>query len=277
MAKKKINIWKIIIYALLIAWAVTTIFPFLWVIVNSFKPSAEVLSSSFSLPKAFTLMNYKNAFSNLNVLQAYKTSILISGSATIGVMLLSTMMAFAITRYNFKGKKFLNNLIVASLMFPVFSTIIPVFRIMVSWNLVNKEIAVILPQIAGNLSFATIIMIGFLKEIPIELEEAAYMEGASVFKVFTTIIVPLSKSSLSTVGIFSFLWSYNDLFVQMIMIRDRTKYPVCSLLQEISSKYGTDYGLMAASVAIIVVPVLIVYILLQKNIIKGLTAGAVKG
>ena len=120
-------------------------------------------------------------------------------------------------------------------------------------------------------------MIGFLKEIPIELEEAAYMEGASVFKVFTTIIVPLSKSSLSTVGIFSFLWSYNDLFVQMIMIRDRTKYPVCSLLQEISSKYGTDYGLMAASVAIIVVPVLIVYILLQKNIIKGLTAGAVKG
>ncbi len=277
MAKKKINIWKIIIYALLIAWAVTTIFPFLWVIVNSFKPSAEVLSSSFSLPKAFTLMNYKNAFSNLNVLQAYKTSILISGSVTIGVMLLSTMMAFAITRYNFKGKKFLNNLIVASLMFPVFSTIIPVFRIMVSWNLVNKEIAVILPQIAGNLSFATIIMIGFLKEIPIELEEAAYMEGASVFKVFTTIIVPLSKSSLSTVGIFSFLWSYNDLFVQMIMIRDRTKYPVCSLLQEISSKYGTDYGLMAASVAIIVVPVLIVYILLQKNIIKGLTAGAVKG
>lgn len=277
MAKKKINIWKIIIYALLIAWAVTTIFPFLWVIVNSFKPSAEVLSSSFSLPKAFTLMNYKNAFSNLNVLQAYKTSILISGSVTIGVMLLSTMMAFAITRYNFKGKKFLNNLIVASLMFPVFSTIIPVFRIMVSWNLLNKEIAVILPQIAGNLSFATIIMIGFLKEIPIELEEAAYMEGASVFKVFTTIIVPLSKSSLSTVGIFSFLWSYNDLFVQMIMIRDRTKYPVCSLLQEISSKYGTDYGLMAASVAIIVVPVLIVYILLQKNIIKGLTAGAVKG
>lgn len=277
MKKKNISIWKIIIYVLLIAWAVTTIFPFLWVIINSFKPSAEVLSSSFALPKAFTLANYKNAFSNLNVLQAYKTSILISGSVTIGVMLLSTMMAFAITRYNFKGKKFLNNLIVASLMFPVFSTIIPVFRIMVSWNLVNREIAVVLPQIAGNLSFATIIMIGFLREIPIELEEAAYMEGASVFRVFTKIIIPLSKSSLSTVGIFSFLWSYNDLFVQMIMIRDRTKYPVCSLLQEISSKYGTDYGLMAASVAIIVVPVLVVYVLLQKNIIKGLTAGAVKG
>lgn len=277
MKTKKFKISTVIIYVFLIFWALTTIFPFLWVILNSFKPSAEVLASSFALPKAFTLQNYLNAFSNLNVLKAYKTSVIISGSVTIGVMLLSTMLAFAMTRYHFKGKKFLNGMIVASLMFPVFSTIIPVFKMMVSWDLVNKEIAVILPQIAGNLAFATIIMMGFLKSIPIELEEAAYMEGANVFQVFGKIIVPLSKASLSTVGIFSFLWSYNDLFVQMIMIRDRSKYPVCSLLQEISSKYGTDYGLMAASVTIIVIPVLIVYILLQKNIIKGLTAGAVKG
>lgn len=277
MKTKKFKISTVIIYVFLIFWALTTIFPFLWVILNSFKPSAEVLASSFALPKAFTLQNYLNAFSNLNVLKAYKTSVIISGSVTIGVMLLSTMLAFAMTRYHFKGKKFLNGMIVASLMFPVFSTIIPVFKMMVSWDLVNKEIAVILPQIAGNLAFATIIMMGFLKSIPIELEEAAYMEGANVFQVFAKIIVPLSKASLSTVGIFSFLWSYNDLFVQMIMIRDRSKYPVCSLLQEISSKYGTDYGLMAASVTIIVIPVLIVYILLQKNIIKGLTAGAVKG
>lgn len=277
MKTKKFKISTVIIYVFLIFWALTTIFPFLWVILNSFKPSAEVLASSFALPKAFTLQNYLNAFSNLNVLKAYKTSVIISGSVTIGVMLLSTMLAFAMTRYHFKGKKFLNGMIVASLMFPVFSTIIPVFKMMVSWDLVNKEIAVILPQIAGNLAFATIIMMGFLKSIPIELEEAAYMEGANVFQVFAKIIVPLSKASLSTVGIFSFLWSYNDLFVQMIMIRDRSKYPVCSLLQEISSKYGTDYGLMAASVTIIVIPVLIVYIILQKNIIKGLTAGAVKG
>jgi raffinose/stachyose/melibiose transport system permease protein len=95
--------------------------------------------------------------------------------------------------------------------------------------------------------------------------------------VFTRIIVPLCKPSLATVAIFCFLWSYNDLFTQLIMIRRRTKYPICALLNEISSKYGTDYGLMAASIAIIIIPVLIVYIFLQKNIIKGLTAGAIKG
>lgn len=275
--KKKRKLSHVIIYFILIFWAITTVFPFVWVILNSVKPSAEVLTSSFSLPKVFTWQNYQTAFGRLNIWNAYKNSLIISCSVTVGVIVLSALMAFGFTRYEFKGKKTLNSLIIASLMFPVFSTIIPVFRMIVSWGLLNNNIAVILPQIAGNLSFATVVMIGFMKSVPLEMEEAAYMEGANVFQVFLRIIVPLCKPSLSTVAIFSFLWSYNDLFVQNIMIRDNTKFPVSTLLQQISSLYGTDFGLMAASVAIIIIPVLIVYSLLQKNIVKGLTAGAIKG
>ena len=275
--KKKFKVGTAAIYVFLVLWAITTIFPFVWVILNSFKESSEVLSSSFALPKVFTMMNYENAFTKMKVLSAYKNSFIISGSVTIGVMLFSALMSFGLSRYHFKGNKIIQSLVVASLMFPVFSTIIPVFRMMVSWKLLNNNLAVILPQIAGNLSFATIVMKGFMDSIPIEMEEAAYMEGANVFQVFRKIIVPLCKPSLSTVAIFSFMWSYNDLFVQKVMISDKTKFPVSTLLEEISSLYGTDYGLMAASVTIIVVPVVIVYIFLQKNIIKGLTAGAVKG
>lgn len=275
--EKSFSFGKFVIYAVLIVWAITTIFPFIWVIINSFKPSAELLSSSFSLPKEFTLANYENAFNNLNILKAYGMSFLISGSVTIGVIVLASMMAFALTRYNFKGKGVLDALLVASLMFPVFSTIIPVYQMMIKWGLLNTVPSVVFPQIASNLSFATIVMMGFMRAIPLDMEEAAYIEGAGVFTVFSRIIVPISKPSISTVAIFSFLWSYNDLFVQTTMISKRTKYPVCALLNEISSKYGTDYGLMAASVTIILVPVFIVYILLQKNIIKGLTASAIKG
>lgn len=275
--EKKFPLGIVLIYLILILWGIGTVFPFIWVILNSLKESSEVLSSSFSLPLNPTFENYRNAFERLNVLNAYKNSLIISGTVTIGVMLLSSMMSFALTRYDFTGKKLLMSMIVASLMFPVFSTIIPVFKMIVSLKLLNTNLAVILPQIAGNLSFATIVMIGFLKSVPIEMEEAAYMEGANVYQVFGKIIVPICKASLSTVAIFSFLWSYNDLFVQKIMIRDNTKFPVSTLLEEISSKYGTDFGLMAASVTLIVFPVLIIYILLQKNIIKGLTAGAVKG
>ena len=276
-SKKKINISRYIIYTILVVWAITTIFPFVWVIINSFKPSSELLTSSFSLPKEFTLDNYKNAFDNLNILRAYGMSFFISGSVTIGVIILASMMSFALTRYNFKGKWVLDAILIASLMFPVFSTIIPVYQMMIKWELLNTPIAVILPQIASNLSFATIVMMGFMRAIPLEIEESAYIEGANVFTVFTRIIVPISKPAISTVAIFSFLWSYNDLFVQTTMIGRRVNYPVCALLNEISSKYGTDYGLMAASVAIILVHVFIIYLLLQKNIIKGLTAGAVKG
>lgn len=274
---KKVKVSSIIIYAILILWALTTIFPFVWVLLNSFKESSEVLNSSFALPKEFILDNYYTAFSRMNIGVAYKNSLIISGSVTIGVMVLSAMMSFAITRYNFRGRRIVQSLLAASLMFPVFSTIIPVYRMMIKADLLSTNLAVILPHIAGNLSFATIVMIGFMKTIPIDMEEAAYMEGANVFQVFTKIIVPLCKASLSTVAIFSFMWSYNDLFVQKIMIKDNTKYPISNLLETISSQYGTDFGLMAASVTLIVLPVLIVYIFLQKNIIKGLTAGAIKG
>ena len=275
--RKKLSIGRVITYMILSIWAITTIFPFVWVINNSFKPSREVVNSSFSPPKEFTLANYENAFEKQNVLTSYYNSLIISGSVTIAVLTLSSMMAFAMTRYNFRGRGLINSLIISSLMFPAFSTIIPVFKMMVEANLLNKSLSVILPQVAGNLSFSTIVMMGFLRGIPLEMEEAAYMEGAGVKLVFTKIIIPLLRPALSTVAIFCFLWSYNDLFTQLIMIRRRVKYPISALLIEISSKYGKDFGLMAAAVTLIIVPVLIVYIFLQKNIIKGLTAGAIKG
>lgn len=276
--KKRLSMGMAVIYVILIFWALLTIFPFVWVVLNSFKPSAEVLRTSFALPQEFTWGNYANAFGKLNVLNAYKNSFVISGCVTVGVMVLSSLMSFGMTRYHFRGREFIRSLIVASLMFPAFATIIPVYKMIIEWGILGTRLAVILPQIAGNLSFATIVMTGFMQSIPLEMEEAAYMEGANVFQVFGKIIVPLCRSSLATVAIFSFLWSYNDLFVQKIMIAGHKQfYPVCTLLEEISSQYGTDFGLMAASVTIIVIPVMIVYILLQKNIIKGLTAGAVKG
>lgn len=268
---------KAVIYLILAIWAVTTIYPFIWVINNSFKPSTEVVNTSFALPREFTLSNYTNAFDKQNIMESYKNSLVISGTVTVLAMLLATMMAFAMTRYRFRGKAIVNAMILSSLMFPVFSTIIPVFKRMAQLGLLNHPISVILPQVAGNLSFATVVMMGFLRGLPLEMEEAAYMEGAGVGKVFTRIIMPLARPAMATVAIFCFLWSYNDLLTQLIMIRKRTKFPISALLNEISSKYGTDYGLMASSVTLIIVPVLVIYLFLQKYIIKGLTAGALKG
>jgi raffinose/stachyose/melibiose transport system permease protein len=138
-------------------------------------------------------------------------------------------------------------------------------------------LSVVLPQIAGNLSFAIIVLMGFIRSVPIDLEESAFIDGAGVFRIFSKIILPVARPSFATVAIFTFLWSYNDLFTQTFFLRYPKEKTITLLLNEISSQAGVNYGLMAASVVLVVVPVLLVYIVLQKNIIKGMTIGAVKG
>lgn len=275
--KKNKILGKVPIYCVLLLWATTTIYPFIWLILNSFKSSREILTSSFDLPKNLDLLNYINAFEKQNIVRAYGNSLVISGTTMVVVLLVGSLAAFAMTRYQFKYKNIIYFMIVASLMFPAFATIIPVFKMVVGWNLVNHPLGVIIPQVANNLAFAVIVLMGFMASLPYELEEAAFLEGASIGFIYSKIIIPLSKPALASVSIFVFLWSYNDLFTQMIVLRRRDTFPVSALLNEISSKYGTDFGLMTASVVLVVVPVLIIYVLLQKNIVKGLTAGAVKG
>lgn len=285
MKRKKFSLSTGIIYIVLSFWALTTIYPIVWVIQNSFKNKGEILSDSFSLPTGdlFTTANYRTAFDRLNIFSAYRNSIIISCTVAIAVVLLAGLAAFALVRFSFKGRKFLQSLVVAGMMFPVFSTIIPVFRMLNSWHLVNQPelwkslTAVILPQIAGNMSFAIVVLSGYIKGLPIELEEAAYMEGCNTFQIFFKVVMPLTKPSFATVGIFSFLWSYNDLFTQMFLLRLPEHRAITRLLNELTAQEGTNYGLMAAAVALVVIPVVIVYIILQKQIIKGMTAGAVKG
>ena len=276
---------RVLTYLVLCFWALTTIYPFIWVILNSFRKKGLILSDSFSIPlgDAFTWDNYRTAWQRADFKNAYLNSFLISGTVTVFVVIIAGLAAYGLVRYRFRGRGFLYSLIMAGMMFPVFSTIIPVFRLEVMLGIASSGnrwlslLAVILPQIAGNLCFAIIILMGFIQSVPIDLEESAYLDGCSVFQIYFYIIIPAAKSSFATVAIFAFLWSYNDLFTQSFFLRYPQERAITGLLNEISSQAGVNYGLMASSVVLVVIPVLIVYICLQKHIIKGLTAGAVKG
>lgn len=283
---KKITPAKIGTYIVLIFWSLTTLYPFVWVILNSFREKGLIRKDSFSIPTAangFTMANYEKAMDRFDFDTAYVNSLIISIVVTVFVVVLAGLAAYGLVRYRFKLRGLCYSLIMAGMMFPVFSTIIPVFRMEAAWGIASSSnrwfslLAVILPQIAGNLCFATIVLMGFIESVPIELEESAYVDGCNVFGVYFHIIMPAAKSSFATVAIFSFLWSYNDLFTQNFFLRYPKEKTITLLLNEISSQAGTDYGLMAASVVLIVIPVLVVYVLLQKHIIKGLTAGAIKG
>ena len=285
--QKRVPLSQVVSYLILIFWAITTAYPFLWVILNSFRDRGEIRSDSFSIPwpwtGSFTLDNYITANQRSDFAAGYTNSILISVVVTLVVVLLAGLFAYGMVRYRFRGQKFVHGLIIAAMMFPVFSTIIPVFRMEVLWGIASTQnrwlslLSTILPQIAGNLAFAIVVLMGFIRSVPIDLEEAAYLDGCNVFQIYFKIIIPVAKPSFATVAIFSFLWSYNDLFTQTFFLRYPKEKTITLLINEISSQAGVNYGLMAASVVLVVVPVLIVYVLLQKNIIKGLTVGAVKG
>ena len=229
------------------------------------------------------MANYRKAFDSLNIVNAYKNSIFISTMVALFVILLAGMAAYALSRYKFRGSEFLHTMVIAGMMFPVFATIVPVFSMEFSWGIANTGnwfltmLSVILPQVAGNLSFAMVVLIGYIKGLPVELEEAAYMEGCNAFQIYFKVVLPLTKPSFATVAIFSFLWSYNDLFTQMFFLTRPDMYGITTLLNRLTAKEGTNYGLMASAVTLVVVPVIIVYCFLQKYIIKGMTAGAVKG
>ena len=253
MTRRRFPVGKTLLYVFMSLWALTTIYPFIWVILNSFKPRGLIRSDTFSLPigDKFTLENYVTAFKRVDIGTAYVNSIVISGAVTVVVMVLAGLAAYAMVRYSFRLRGFLHSMIIASMMFPVFSTIIPVFRMESSWGIVNTgsiwltRLSVVLPQIAGNLSFAIIVLMGFIRSLPVDLEEAAYLEGYNVYQIF--------------------------------FLRSKKFFTITRLLNEISSQAGTNYGLMVAAVVMVVIPVLVVYIFLQNYIIKGMTAGAVKG
>ena len=284
--RKKLTPAKACTYVVLTFWALTTLYPFVWVILNSFREKGMIRKDSFSIPlpgSGFTMDNYAKAMERFDFGSAYANSLIVSIAVTIAVVLIAGFAAYGLVRFRFKLRGVCYSLIMAGMMFPVFSTIIPVFRMEAAWGIASSGnrwlslVAVILPQIAGNLCFAIIVLMGFIESVPMELEESAYMDGCNVFQVYFHIIMPAAKSSFATVAIFSFLWSYNDLFTQNFFLRVPREKTITLLLNEISSQAGVDYGLMAASVVLIVVPVLIVYVALQKHIIKGLTAGAIKG
>ena len=286
MTKTKKNpVGMIVVYLLLVIWALTTIYPILWVLQNSFKAKDKILANSFAMPlgELFTIANYRKAFKTVDILGSYKNSLFISSMVAILVILLAGMGAYALARYKFPGSNLINSLVVGAMMFPAFATVISVFQMEFSWGIANTSnwflnmLSVILPQVAGNLAFAMVVLLGYVKGLPIELEEAAYMEGCNAYQIYFQVIMPLTKPSFATVAIFSFLWSYNDLFTQSFFLRRPDMYSITMMLNNISAKEGTDYGLMAAVVALIIVPVIIVYCFLQKYIIKGMTAGAVKG
>jgi raffinose/stachyose/melibiose transport system permease protein len=269
----------ILVYGLLILWACTTIVPLLWVFVNSFKASDDILRNSVALPAKWVFDNFRTmtSYPDVNLLIAFRNSVIISGGVVAGVVVFSSFAAFALGRFTTGFTRYVNALLSACLLVPSFSTLIPNFVLISSLPIRGTYLSVILPQIAGNMCFSTLLLTGYVRSLPKELDEAAIIDGASVMQIFWRIIWPLTVPMISTVGVMVFIWSYNDLLTSLVYLPTRALQPVSVILSLVSNMFGTDYGAMMAAIVITILPLLVLYVAAQEQVVKGLTVGAVKG
>lgn len=275
--RRKLRLSTLVIYTVLTVWSLTTIYPLFWVINNSFKLSRDVMNNSFAIALDPVWQNYENAFSRIDIGRSYLNSVIMSTSAVLLVLLLGGLAAYILARFQFKGKKLIYSILYGTLLIPAFATVVPVYELLIKTTLVNTYLGLILPQTAGNLTFAILVIAGYMSTIPKDLEDAAFIDGSSRWQMFTRVFVPISRPVFASVTIFVFLWSYNDLFSALIFVNKENVRPIVALLNEISSQYGTDFGLMATAVSLTVIPVLVVYLFISRLIEKGLSEGAVKG
>ena len=271
----KAKIGNSLIYIILILYALTTIYPFIWIILTSLKSASEVYANPFGLPRIWEFGNYKQALLGGNLLPSFLNSIFYSIIATAIVILLSSMTAYILVRVYTKFIFYLY--FTLGIMIPIPAIIIPLFIIIKKLGLHNTRTGIILIYVVINLSFSIFILVSFMRNIPVELEEAARIDGASLGRIFFNIILPIMRPGLATVGTFTFLFCWNDFLIALVMAASPQLKTINLAVYNLRGMYSSDFGLISAGVSWLVIPVMIMYVIFQEQVVKGLTAGAVKG
>ena len=258
---------------------VLVVFPLAWMLLLSFKTNEEIMSSPVSLPSIFQLDNYKNALKTLDYLQLYKNTISICLVALALELVCTFLSSFVIARMYFVNKRIPNLMfkyIIIGLAVSPFILLFPVYRIDVLLKLSGKW-ALVFSYAAASVSFNTLLLVNYLKQLPKEIDEAAVVDGCNIWNLIFKVVFPMSKPVLATVIIFNVLYIWNEFPYASVMLRDIADYTLSMGASFFKSTYTVDYGGIVASNIMIIVPELLFYGIFQKNIVEGITAGAVKG
>ena len=274
---KKSNIsMKVIAYTFLIIMAIIFVMPMLFTIISSLKTKLDIFSDPFALPKKPQWSNYVIAWKDANMSAYFINSVIQSGSTVILTSLISTMAAYALARFDFKLNKVLVLVFMLGMMVPMHTILVPVSYIIGLFNLKNNIFALVLVYVAFNLPFSIMVMITFMKGVNRSLEEAAIIDGANYFQIYSKIMIPLTLPAISTISIFNFMGAWNNILFPLLFINDKRLRPISLGLLNFNGERGSEYGLMMAGIVITVAVPLAIYLLFQEKVESGLAAGAVK-
>lgn len=267
---------QIFIHLALICCVIAAFLPIVWGFMCSFKESVEMFSRPIKfLPEVFRFDNYVNAWTSSNFVHSMGNSIIVSVFSTLGMLFICAFAGFALAKYQFKGKNVFFMAVLATMMVPMQVTMVPVFGITTNLGLIDTHLGLILPLLAYP--YGIFLMRQFMVTIPDALVEAARLEGCSEFRVFFTLVIPLSKPIISTLGILAFLDSWNQLVWPLILTKSLEMMTVQLALKTFKSEFGMKWNLVMAATFISIIPVVLVFLFFQKQIVEGIATSGLKG
>lgn len=267
---------KVILYSILIITGILCILPFVWMISASLMASghANVYPPRF-LPDKITFIQYEHLFSRLNVVRYFLNSVVVSVGVTVISLLVNSMAGYAFAKYRFAGEKNIFKLLLSFMIIPAQVTMLPLFLMLKYMGLINTYFAIIIPGMTTV--FGIFLIRQYLLAIPDSLIEAAKIDGAGDFKIYLTLILPLAKPILITLAIFTFMATWNDFLWPLIVMTNDSMYTLPVALANLIGEHNQDTELMMAGSVVTIIPVILVFLSLQKYYIKGIMLGGVKG
>ncbi|PKU89544.1 thiamine ABC transporter ATP-binding protein [Bifidobacterium pseudolongum subsp. globosum] len=265
-----------IVYILSLLLVLICVVPVLYIILGGFRTNSQITRDPAGMPNPWNFENYATVVSSSTFWVELVNSLIVSLGTMVGVVVLALMVSFVIARYRFRFSRMLYTLFSAGMMFPITVAITPLYLLLRNLHLINSQLGIILPQIAFGLPQAIIILVPFLQSIPMELEEAAQLDGCSRLGFFARMVLPLSGPGVATIAILSFVASWNAYMLPLFLLNDSTKYTLPLGVQMFSSQHSVDTAQVLAFTSLSMIPALICFTIFQKKIVGGL-AGAVKG
>lgn len=269
---------EVLVYIIFGIWALINLFPVYWMFTFSLKSNTEIFGENVAgLPKEWLWSNYEKAMKVGNIGKYFANSVIIAIVTIVIVMFISLMATFALTRFIWKGRKRMNKFFMLGLTIPIHAALVPIYVTLSKLHMLNTYLALIIPYSAFSLAMGILICTGFMQEIPMDLDEAACIDGCGTWGIFFRIIVPLMKPAVATVSIYTFLQCWNELMFANNFVSDSAHKTLPVGVQALSGQYMTDWGPVGAALVLATFPTLIFYAFFSKKIQESFIAGAIKG
>ncbi|MEU6816127.1 carbohydrate ABC transporter permease [Streptomyces sp. NPDC046860] len=265
-------------HGVLVIWAVMVVLPLLWAVMTSFKDDSSIFGSPWSLPDKLHFENFSRAWTQANMSDYFLNTVLVVGGSLIGTLVLGSMAAYVLARFDFPGNRFIYYLFVGGMSFPIMLALVPLFYVVNNMGMLNTIHGLILVYIAYSLPFTVFFLTAFFRTLPTSVAEAAFVDGASHTRTFFQIMLPMAKPGLISVGIFNFLGQWNQYMLPTVLNTDPDKKVLTQGLVQlaVSQGYKGDWSGLFAGLVMAMLPVLAAYVVFQRQVVAGLTAGALK-